>query len=53
MLQRYINDLYNILTEGDNMLREAGLNELVNNKYVPDPEQIFWILAEFMNHFNS
>lgn len=30
-LERYIDDLYNVGTEGDNMLREAGLNGLVNN----------------------
>ena len=51
-LERYIDDLYNAGTDGDNMLREAGLNGLVDNNWTLSVEEAVQVFAEFMNNFN-
>jgi len=50
-LERYIDDLYNAGTEGDNILRNSGLGELVDNNWEPKLQQAIQIFAEFMNNF--
>jgi len=50
-LERYIDDLYNAGTEGDNILRSSGLGELVDNNWEPTFQQAIQIFAEFMNNF--
>lgn len=51
ILKQYISDLYDDLTSGDDILREAGLDWLVDNNKIPSVDEVVEILTSYFSNF--